>query len=245
MTVKSRFGSYLRGRYFIYALWNNIKSPSSVVTSGYSDITTFDYGQAQGQYDLTSTTQFPHTKYVPPVYNLGFTPSLLNVSGQLDAWTQQTVDISGYAGATVQLVFHYVNTGGAYTSDMQLDQIDLDGNIYSFENTTHNFETSVTGDNQSVYANVTWEPVAIQQDSRSQWQVDSGGTPSGGTGRTDAAAGTWYIYTEMSGEGATVNFNTWLRSPQVTLSSNPTLTFFEARLGASIGSLNIHLDVIA
>lgn len=181
-----------------------------------------------------------------PQYALGLTPSLLTISGQLNAWTQQTVDISAYASATVRLVFRYVNTGGSFTSDIQLDLINLDGNTYSFENQTHSFETSdATNYNGIDYTSVNFQNVGVSSNLNGFWQVDSGGTPSGSTGRTDAQDGTFYIYFESSGAGATANFTSWLRSPQITLGTTPTLTFYEARLGASIGQLDVYLEVIS
>jgi len=37
----------------------------------------------------------------------------------------------------------------------------------------------------------------------------------------------------------------WLRSPQITLLSNQTVYFAEARYGSTIGTLNFYLDVIS
>ena len=178
-----------------------------------------------------------------PTYEVGFTPSLLTVSGENDAWTQQTVDISGYAGATVRLVFRYQN-GDDFEGDIQLDQIALDGTTYSFENQTHSFETS-SQDNSSTYAGVSWSNLSVTENLDGYWQVDQGGTPSNNTGRTDAADGSYYVYAETSSPANVLGYNIWLRSPEITLSGSPTLTFFEARLGGNIGTLDVHLDVIS
>jgi len=244
MSVKSRFGSYFRGRYLIQGDWLRIKSPSSSVNTAPSTILDFNYSDAQGIYDLTSTHQFPNL--VGPQYELGLTPSLFTISGELDAWTQRVVDISGYAGATVYLVFAYQNgTAGAssWQGDLQLDAINLDGNLYSFENTGESFQTSSAG--ETTYASVTWSNVIVNTASNSfAWQVDTGGTGSTGTGRTDAADGTYYVYTETSAP-ATFGSYFWLRSPQIILSGAPTLSFYEARLGPNIGQLDVYLDVIA
>ena len=185
------------------------------------------------------------SKASAPTYSLGLTPSLLTVSGTNDAWTQQTVDVSAYSGATVRLAFRYAN-GNGFEGDLQIDNIDLDGNSYSFENVTHSFETSDgTNYNGTAYASVNFQSLAVESDNRGVWQVDQGGTPSGSTGRTDAAAGTYYVYIESSSPANTNGFTSWLRSPQVTLSGSPTLTFFEARNGGDIGSLDVYLEVIS
>jgi hypothetical protein len=178
-----------------------------------------------------------------PSYTLGFSESLDTVSGQLGGWRQRTVDISAYAGATVRLVFNYTNgPGNTFTGDIQLDLINLDGNSYSFENVGHSFETSASG--ESTYAGVSWQYLAVGT-ANARWNVDAGGTGSTGTGRTDAADGTYYVYAETSSPANVTGYNFWLRSPQITLGSSPTLSYYETRLGSSIGTLNVHLDVIA
>jgi hypothetical protein len=238
----SRFGKFINGRQLLLTNWADLNSPSSSnpVPLLQGQIESFNYTDVEGIYDLTSTSQFPNPVIT---YNVGFSPVLFTLSGQLDAWTQRTVDISGYAGATVRLVFHYINTAN-FTGDIQLDQIDLDGNVYSFENVTHGFETS-SADDQATYNTVTWSAVTVVENSAGNWQVDAGGTPSANTGRTDAADGTFYVYAETSAPANVAGYDIWLRSPQITLSGAPTLTFFEARLGAGIGQLDVHLDVIA
>ena len=178
-----------------------------------------------------------------PSYELGLTTSLLTVSGTNDAWTQQTVDVSGYAGATARLVFRYQN-GDSFTGDIQLDQIDLDGNIYSFENQTHSFETS-SQDDSATYAGVNWSNLTVTENLDGYWQVDQNGTPSNNTGRTDAADGSYYVYAETSSPANVAGYNFWLRSSEIVLGGSPTLTFFEARNGDGIGTLDVHLDVTA
>jgi hypothetical protein len=140
-------------------------------------------------------------------------------------------------------VFRYQN-GGDFTGDIQLDQIDLDGNVYSFENQTHSFETSSV-DDSSTYAGVSWSNLTVTENLDGYWQVDQNGTPSNNTGRTDAANGSYYVYAETSSPANANGYNFWLRSPEITLSGSPTLTFFEARNGAAIGTLDVHLDVIS
>ena len=168
---------------------------------------------------------------------------MLQISGTNDAWTTQTVDISAYANETVRLVFRFVNTQGGFASDLQIDNIQLDGTTYSFENETHSFETS-NADNEGDYTLVSWTNLAVQEDARGLWQVDQGGTPSNNTGRTDADAGTYYVYAETSSPADAAGYTIWLRSPQVTLGASPTLQFAEARTGADMGQLDVYLEVI-
>lgn len=188
------------------------------------------------------TMDFGSTESYGASVSTGLSSSLFNVSGENNAWTQQTVDISAYANCTVRLVFKYANGGSSFYGDLQLDAIDLDGNTYSFESTGESFETSASG--ESTYAGVSWGSLATGTTAE-RWNVDSGGTPSDSTGRADAADGSYYVYAETSSPANVNGYLFWLRSPEVTLGSTPTLTFYEARYGANIGQLDVYLDVVS
>lgn len=107
-----------------------------------------------------------------PNYTTGLTDSLDSISGQSASWSNRNVDISEYAGATVRLVFRYIS-GSSYTGDIQLDNINLDGNAYSFENTGESFQTSTS--NISSYGSVSWSSLSTGT-TAARWNVDSGGT---------------------------------------------------------------------
>ena len=227
----SRWGGFKKR---LFKRWNEIKSPSSVVDET-PVIQRFDYTQAQGIWNLRSTTQFSKKSY-------GLSNSLDSVTGENNAWSQRTVDITPYAHAKVRLVFKYTN-GSSFTGDLQLDAVDLDGAFYSFEGTSDNFQTSTAG--ETTYDGVNWVVVTPGTTTTARWNSDVFGTPSGNTGRTDAASGSYYIYSETSAPANVTGYHFWLRSPVVTLSSSPTLSYYEARLGAGIGTLNVYLDVIS
>jgi len=178
-------------------------------------------------------------------YDLGLTPILDTVSGENNAWSQRTVDVSGYAGATVRPVFRYLN-GSSFRGDIQLDQIVIGGTTSSFESSAESYESSISSSNTSIYSNVAWKSISLSGGINGEWQRDSGGTSSSSTGRTDAAAGSFYIYAETSGSSISNNAYFWLRGPAVTLSSsNPVFTYYEARYGINIGTLDVYLDVIS
>ena len=178
-------------------------------------------------------------------YDLGLTPILDTVSGQNNAWSQRTVDVSGYAGATVRPVFRYLN-GSSFRGDIQLDQIVIGGTTSSFESSADSYQRSNTGSNTATYSSVPWEAVSTTGGANGEWQRDSAGTPTTGTGRTDAAAGSFYLFAETSGTAVSNNAYFWLRGPAVTLdSSNPVFTYYEARVGVNIGTLDVYLDVIS
>lgn len=239
---RSRWGGFLRGFRNYRDRWTDLRTPEAETqsVSAPTKITEFDYTTAQGIWNLNSTVNLRGSAL--PAYTTGFSGILDTVSGQNNAWSQRTVDISSYAGASVRLVFRYRNGASDFTGDIQLDQIDLDGNVYSFENTGHGFQTSASG--ESTYDAVSWQTLATGT-TAAKWNVDSGGTGSSGTGRTDAANGSYYVYAETSSPANTNGYNFWLRSPQVTLGNSPALSYYEARLGASIGTLDVYLDVIA
>jgi hypothetical protein len=174
-------------------------------------------------------------------YDLGLTDVLDTVNGQNDAWTERTVDISTYAGAEAYLVFEYINTNGGFRGDLQLDLIRFGGSTFDFETGGDNFETS--GSNETNYSQVSWNSV-INANSGS-WQRDSGGTGSSGTGRTDAASGSFYVYAETSFRGRAAGWKFWMRSAKFTIGASPLLQYSEARDGSNIGLLNVRLDVVA
>ena len=240
----SRYGGFRKGRRRYTNNWDELKSASSFREETVADTPQeFSYADAQGIWNLRSTMQFPKNNSileVPPSYQLGLSNSLLTLSGELDAWSQRTIDVSAYAGATVRVVFKY-RSGSSFRGDIQLDLVDIDGNSYSFENTGEGFETSLNA--ESSYAAVGWSSLSVGTSAVS-WNVDSGGTGSGGTARTDAANGSYYVYAETSGSGSPSK-DFWLRSPQTTFGSSPTLSFYEARLGVDIGTLDVYLDVVS
>ena len=248
---KSRWGGFRKGRQRYTNWWDNLRTPEAATQTidAPTSVAEFNYTNAQGIWNLNSTVNFRGTPGEgagggggeTPSYTLGLSSSLDTVSGQLDGWRQRTVDISAYAGATVRLVFNYTN-GNSFTGDIQLDLINIDGNSYSFENVGHSFQTSASG--ESTYAGVSWQNLATGT-TNARWNVDSGGTGSSGTARTDAADGSYYVYAETSAPANVLGYNFWLRSPQITLGGSPTLTYYETRLGASIGTLNVYLDVIS
>lgn len=175
----------------------------------------------------------------------GLSSSLFSASGNTGVWTQQTVDLSAYAGKTVRLVFRHqvAASGTAFYADLQLDQIAVDGTLYSFESGTESFETTTSGS----YTNYnTAVFVALGTGTVSErWNRDASGTPSSSTGLTTGGdSTTYYVYTESS--SPTVNNDIfWLRSPEITLSGGVgNLTFYEARYGSTIGTLDVYVDVI-
>ena len=151
-----------------------------------------------------------------------------------------------YRGATVRPIFFYENTNGGFKADLQIDSIDLDGNFYG-GNTTDGFETTTSSTEIYNYSTASFSSVATATTS-GRWNRDTGGTPSSGTGRTDAAGGSYYYYAETSSPATSVGFKFILRGPQVTLGNSgvPTFTWYEARYSSdsTMGTLKVYFDVI-
>jgi len=74
------------------------------------------------------------------------------------------------------------------------------------------------------------------------WTRDSGGTPSGNTGPSSASDGTWYMYTEASGNGTGYpNKQAIFNSPCFDLTAAPSATFsFDYHMyGSNMGTLSL------
>lgn len=167
---------------------------------------------------------------------------LRTITGELDAWVQFTDDISTFADlSNSRLVFEYRNgdTGLSFRGDIQVDAVDFDGTFFSFEGTGESWETSANG--ETSYESVVWQTLTTGGASL-EWNVDNLGTGSSGTGRSDAANGSYYVYAETSGADAGAYF--WLRSPTQSLNANPTLSYSVARFGDNIGTLKVYLEVL-
>lgn len=172
----------------------------------------------------------------------GLSSSLFNVYGNNANWVQRTVDLSDYVGETVRLVFAHQTapSGTTYRADLQLDEINVNGSTYTFETTGDLTGWQTSTSSQSTYTSVSWSSVTTGT-SGTQWLRDSGGTSSSGTGLTTGGDNTsFYLYTETS--GSSLGDYYWLRSPEITITSS-TLTFYEARYGATIGDFDVYVDV--
>jgi len=85
----------------------------------------------------------------------------------------------------------------------------------------------------------TWsnEPSADNFD----WTRKSGGTPSGSTGPSSAAEGSWYLFIETSSPRASGDVAI-LKSPVVDIASNTMLSFNYHMYGLDIGKLQVFVD---
>ena len=226
--MKNRFGG--RAKKNIKKKWDRIKTPSAPEVAPVT-LTELKYTDIKGIWDLSYTALLPSTGGGGAGPALGLSESLFTVSGENDAWTERNIDLGAYAGTTGHIVFRYIS-GDSFRGDLQLDLIN--GN--SFENTGNSFQTSSSGETN--YESVSWSTLSVGT-TNGQWNVDQSGTPTSSTARTDAAGGTYYVYAETSGSGSP-NSYFWLRSQELVAPS--TLTFYEARNGINIGTLDVYFD---
>lgn len=237
---RSRFGGFRVGKSRIFKK-DELNAPSSTTGVVSDSATELDYTNAQGIWNLNSTVQFSKKSSGRTVV-LGLSPSLFSTSGDVNSWSQKTVDISQYGGTTSRVVFKYTMIASVFTADIQLDAINIDGTTYSFENTGDSFQRASTATNS--YESVSWESLVIGT-TAARWNVDAGGTATSGTARTDAAAGSYYVYAETSSPGNIAGYTFWLRSPEISLSNSPSLSYYETRTGTDLGTLDVYLDVIS
>ena len=217
------------------------------------------YEAALERYAYLTTGQHTISELIPGVVtaSLDYLPA-----ANVPSWNTRTVNISAYAGKTVKVVFHYVqsDSGVTYFGDIQLDDINIDGTNYSFESSAPTgWETSVAYGDGNVVAG-TYEDISSYDDAdfqpletdvhQGRWNRDEGGTSSTDTGLTTGNTGDYYLYAECSaqtsgaaGSNRAYSRGFFLRTVDIQLSSNPTLSYAVAQYGTEMGDLNVHLDV--
>jgi len=151
-------------------------------------------------------------------------------------WIPVNLSLSAYTGQ-VDAKFKFVaTTGTSWSSDIAIDGIEIEDAVAS------NCATTVTSYpyNESFETGLgLWTQVA--GDDR-DWVRDSGGTPSSGTGPTTGCDGSWYMYTEASGNNAGFpNKVALFDSPCFDLTgvSNPTFDFCYHMQGTAMGTLEL------
>ncbi|WP_460220494.1 immunoglobulin-like domain-containing protein [Psychroserpens sp. MEBiC05023] len=123
--------------------------------------------------------------------------SIWNSSGNKgNQWFTVNVDLGAYVGGSVQLRFNRI-TGSTWQADIAIDDISLideeviingcTGGITSFPY-SEGFENTLGAWTQSTIDDLNWT-------------IDANGTPSNGTGPSNAIEGSFYIYVEASGNG--------------------------------------------
>jgi hypothetical protein len=195
--------------------------------------------QAQQSFTIIDTSLDPTSGG-----GTGLSDVLATYSGQYSTSLWQQVDLSSsfsqFVGSTGRLVFQYTS-GTSFRGDIQLDDINIANNNYSFEVSGENWQTTTDGSTTTTYTDAFYQGLAWTSvgtgTSVNRWNRDSGGTGSSSTGLASADAGSWYLYVETSSPGYSYKVS-WLRSPEIVLDNN-TLNFALGRYGSNIGTLRV------
>ena len=153
--------------------------------------------------------------------------------GQL--WITDTIDLNAYTNESGLLIRFSGTTAGGFTSDMSIDDIKVEQGVpaCTFVNTfpyTEDFENTLG----------LWTQDAGDD---FDWTINSGGTPSNNTGPSAANSGTYYIYTEATGNNPSREAS--LISPCFNLTGIqfPELNFDYHMFGASMGTLFVEASI--
>ncbi|PTX59712.1 putative secreted protein (Por secretion system target) [Kordia periserrulae] len=160
---------------------------------------------------------------------------------QGDAWQSASIDISAYAGSTVQVRFNRV-TGSTWRADVAIDNISILDEVIAIEgcaNGITNFPYTES------YENTLGAWTQSSQDDI-DWTVDANGTPSGSTGPSSAVSGSYYIYVEASGNGTGYpNKQAIINSPcyDLTSEANASFSFSYHMYGANdMGTISLDIS---
>jgi hypothetical protein len=202
-------------------------------------------GSTSGTVQATQAFTIQDTSLDPPSGGgTGLSDVLATYTGQYSTSLWQQVDLSSsfsqFVGSTGRLVFQYTS-GTSFRGDIQLDDINIANNNYSFEINGENWQTTTDGSTTTTYTDTFYQGLAWSSvgtgTTVNRWNRDSGGTGSSSTGLASADAGSWYLYVETSSPGYSYKVS-WLRSPEIVLDTN-TLNFALGRYGSNIGTLRV------
>ena len=196
-------------------------------------------------------------------------------SRQATVWATKQIPPSVYKdfdGVNVRLVFLYRNglVSSSYTGDMQLSDIRIgqysENNtaaqkVYNFATTNESFttvgytqsyntNTVVTNDraadgfNIGYASSLNWGNIATGSYS-SVFNRDASGTGSSGTGLTNSANGSYYIYAETSGSSTGGRFY-GARSPTFQFYDDPysTPSYATGKYGANMGEMRVYFEIM-
>lgn len=167
-----------------------------------------------------------------------FTDTSFDRSGhQGNNWLSASIDITAYIGQTIKFRF-FARTGNGYRSDIAIDNItcSIVPPSYPCINTVSTFPYNESFEGSGSGGLGLWEQPTTDDGN---WTINSGGTPTAGTGPVGAADGTYYLYTEAS--NLSTGDNVFLDSPcfDVTGMTHPEFTFSYHRHGEDGGTVYI------
>lgn len=138
-------------------------------------------------------------------------------------WLAVNVDLNQYTGGSVQLRFNRL-TDDYWQADIAIDNVQLSNGSGSGNNNGCVAEITSIPYNQS-FEN-TFGSWTQNTNDDINWSVDANGTPSNGTGPSNAIDGNYYIYVEASGNGTGYpNKRAIITSPCIDLSNLSVASF--------------------
>ena len=190
------------------------------------------------------------TNFHTPAKGIDYKAPLVDIVGSSSSssgagpWTTYSPNITKYANKTVRFVFWAQASN--YQGDVQMDNFTVSG-LSSGSSYTWNggaaTDWTTTTDSRPGYLYGLTTPAVASTNKR--WNIRNGSTPSGGTGQSVDGSGSssgQYLYYEATGS----TFDSWgyLRSPQFTLGSSPSVSFKMAAYGAGCRYCKVFVEII-
>ena len=150
-----------------------------------------------------------------------------------DYWNTALVDLSAYGSeSSVRLRFN-ATTGGGFESDFAIDGLGIRSSQVNCINTVNTFPYVESFEN-------TLGLWTQETDDDFDWTIQTGASPSNGTGPTAANDGNYYVFIEASTPNYPIR-TAILNSPCIDINNlaNPTLTFDYHMFGTDVGWLDI------
>ena len=173
---------------------------------------------------------------------------------QGDQWVEAVVDLSTYSGSISVRV--HAETGTGYQSDIAIDYLRfIEGPVFGCtDNNSFNFNPNATFDDGSCLfgciaadtsesfesgQGIVWE---LDPNNTIDWTNQSGGTPSFNTGPSAAFDGSYYMYTEASGNGSNKEAIMYTSCVDPLAWNQLSFVFAYHMSGTSMGSLTIDVS---
>jgi len=168
---------------------------------------------------------------------------ILVVSGdQGSFWNSQVISLGSYSTATNFQIRFRVTTANSYTSDVAIDKIEIGatGTVGNTDPCENGYISAFPY--QEGFENGLGNWIQSNNDDIN-WTLNSGGTPSNGTGPSEAVEGNQYIYLESSSP----NFPSKVGILQLSCLDisgldNPTMNLSYHMLGNSVGTLSVEVQ---
>ena len=219
-----------QGDYYMFAEATGNTGDTTNLISACLNISTLDNPTLFFDYHLYGANIGSLTVEVSSDFTSTWVPAWTLSGDQGNSWNSASIDLNTYAtSASVLVRFQAVIVGDE--GDIAIDSINIKEGCGTPISSYPYFESFETGLND-------WRQ---NTDDNFDWTLQSGSTPSSGTGPSTANHGDNYLYTEASN-----NFNTTaiLTSPCFDLTglTSPGIRFDYNMYGSSMGTLEVEIS---